>query len=157
MSEPDRTEQVGQPWWFEDFEPGMRFHTPSRTVTEADIGQFAALTWDTNPMHTDRVFASSSRFGGIIGHGLMGVSFAMGLASRLGIFEGSSIALLGIDEWTFTAPLVVGTTIRCEIEILSARRTRSGAGVLDRRFVLRDAEGTVVQSGRIGLMVAARP
>ena len=115
MSEPDRTEQVGQPWWFEDFEAGQCLLTRSRTVTEADIAQFAALTLDTNPMRTDRDFARSSRFGGVIGHGLMGVSFAMGIASGLGIFEGSSIALLGIYEWTFTASLVVGMTVRCDI------------------------------------------
>jgi acyl dehydratase len=149
--------RAGGPWWLEDFAAGQRFTTPSRTLTAADVSAFAALTWDTNPMHTDREHAGRSRFGGLIGHGLMGVSFAMGLVSRLGVFEGSSVALLGIDDWTFSAPLVDQMTVRCELEILSVRRTRSGNGVLDRRLELWSSDGTLVQSGRIGLMVAPRP
>lgn len=147
----------GEPWWLEDFEAGQRFTTQGRTVTTSDIATFAAFTWDTNPVHVDHHFAQGTRFGEVIGHGLMGVSFAMGLVSRLGVFEGSSIALLGIDEWTFHAPLLDGTTVHCELEILSVRVTRAGNGVLDRRLTLLDAEGTVLQSGRIGLMVAPRP
>lgn len=144
-------------YWFEDFAPGQSFVSQGRTLTDADLVFFAGWSWDTNPVHTDADLAQGGRFGAQIGHGLMGMSIAMGLASRLGVFEGCSIALLGVDEWRFRLPLFVGDTVRCRVEILSVRATSSGeAGILDRRFSLLRGED-VVQEGRIGLMVARRP
>ena len=74
-------------------------------------------------MLPDPVFSKTSpsaegRFGSPIAHGLLGMSVAMGLVSRLGLFEGSSIALLGVDDWTFARPIRIGDT---------ARRCKAGA------------------------------
>ncbi|MCD9197905.1 MaoC/PaaZ C-terminal domain-containing protein [Aeromicrobium wangtongii] len=147
-----------RPWWFEDFEVGQRFITQGRTITEADIGSFAAWSWDTNPVHTDAVHAASGRFGVPIAHGILGTSVALGLLSRLGIFETCSIALLGVDDWRFVAPIVAGDTVRCELEIIGTRLTSRGdAGILDRSLVLVNQHDRPVQRGRIGLMVATRP
>jgi len=143
--------------FLEDFSAGQTFRTQGRTVTEADVVGFAATTWDTNEVHTDAVTAAEGRFGERIAHGLLGMSFAMGLASRLGIFEGSSVALLGVEEWRFLAPIRFGDTITCEVEIVGVRRTSAGdTGVLDRRFTLSNQAGETVQTGRIPLMVRAR-
>ncbi|WP_456697699.1 MaoC/PaaZ C-terminal domain-containing protein [Aeromicrobium sp. P5_D10] len=145
-------------WWLEDFEVGQRFVSQGRTVTEADIVSFAGWSWDTNPVHTDAVHAATGRFGAPIAHGLLGLSVLMGLVSRIGVFDGCSIALLGIDEWRFLAPVMVGDTVRCEVQIVGVRRTSSGvSGVLDRSLVLLNQRDESVQAGRIGLMVAARP
>ncbi|MGZ8799437.1 MAG: MaoC/PaaZ C-terminal domain-containing protein [Aeromicrobium sp.] len=146
------------PWFFEDFTVGDRFTTQARTITEADVVSFAGWCWDTNPVHTDAVSGAAGRFGSPIAHGLLGMSVAMGLVSRLGLFEGSSIALLGVDDWTFAGPIRVGDTLTCELEITGGHLTSRGdAGVLDRRFSLRNQDGAEVQSGRIDLMVAVRP
>lgn len=150
---------MGSPadWYFEDFEVGQVFRTQGRTITEADIVSFAGWSWDTNPVHTDAEHSASGRFGRPIAHGVLGLSVAMGLASRLGVFERCSIALLGIDGWTFTHPVVVGDTVTCTVRITGARATSNGsAGVLDREFVLTNQDDTVVQQGSIGLMVARR-
>ena len=145
-------------WFFEDFALGQVFHTQGRTITEADTVSFAGWSWDTNPVHTDAVHSSAGRFGEPIAHGLLGLSVALGLVSRLGVFEGCSIALLGIDGWRFTHPIVVGDTVRCALRIAGARATSNGrAGILDRELTLTNQDGTVVQSGSIGLMVARRP
>lgn len=146
------------PLYFEDFHAGQEFTTQGRTLTESDVASFAAWSWDTNPVHTDASFAAGTRFGERIAHGLLGVSVAMGLASRLGVFEGSSIALLGIDDWRFRRPLLVGDTVRCRVVILSTRLTgRGDAGILIRRFELLDQRDEVAQEGNIDLMVALRP
>ena len=84
-------------YFFEDFRTGQVFRSQGRTITEADVVMFAGWSWDTNPVHTDAESAQLGRFGERIAHGFLGLSVAMGLASRLGVFEGSSIALLGID------------------------------------------------------------
>lgn len=145
-------------WYFEDFAAGQVFHSQGRTITEADIVTFAGWSWDTNPVHTDAARSASGRFGEPIAHGVLGLSVAMGLASRLGVFESCSIALLGIDEWRFEHPVLVGDTVRCAIRIIDARATSNGgAGILEREFVLTNQDGTVVQRGNIGLMVARRP
>lgn len=144
--------------YFEDFAAGQEFLSQGRTIVEADVAGFAAWSWDTNPVHTDEAVAAAGRFGGRIAHGLLGVSVAMGLASRLGVFEGSSVALLGIDEWRFERPVRIGDTVHCRVVIESVRPTRDGrSGILERRFGLIDQDGFVCQRGRIALMVSRRP
>jgi acyl dehydratase len=145
-------------WYFEDFKPGQSFLSQGRTVLEADIAGFGAWSWDTNPVHTDAELMASSRFGQRIAHGMLGISIAMGLASRLGVFETCSIALLGIEDWKFRAPVFVGDTVRCRVEILSTRLTSTREfGVLDRRFTLLNQRDEIVQVGRIGLLVSTTP
>jgi acyl dehydratase len=145
-------------WYYEDFRPGQVFLSQARTMTETDVVSFAAWSWDTNPVHTDAEGARHGRFGGRIAHGLLGVSVAMGLASRLGVFEGCSIALLGIDDWRFQRPLVIGDTVRCRVEILDTRLTSTGdAGILRRRFTLLNQREEDVQTGDAPLLVSRRP
>jgi acyl dehydratase len=143
---------------YEDFRPGQEFLSQGRTITEADVVTFAGWSWDTNPVHTDAESARHGRFGGPIAHGLLGLSVAMGLASRLGVFESCSIALLGIEGWRFRRPLVVGDTVRCRVEILGTRLTSTGdAGILRRRFTLLNQRAEGVQDGEIPLLVSLRP
>lgn len=144
--------------FFEDFSVGQTFTSQGRTITETDVVLFAGWSWDTNPPHTDAESMKDSRFGERIAHGMLGLSVAMGLASRLGIFEDSSIALLGVDGWRFHAPIRIGDTVHVTVEITGTRLTSAGdAGILSRRFTLTNQGGAVVQSGDIGLMVATRP
>lgn len=144
--------------YFEDFAVGQVFTSQGRTITETDVVLFAGWSWDTNPPHTDAESVRGSRFGERIAHGLLGVSVAMGLASRIGVFEDSSIALLGIDGWRFEAPIRIGDTVHVSVEITGARLTSSGdSGVLSRRFTLTNQDGVIVQQGEIGLLVATEP
>ena len=144
--------------FFEDFSVGQTFTSQGRTITETDVVLFAGWSWDTNPPHTDAESMRDSRFGERIAHGMLGLSVALGLASRLGIFEDSSIALLGVDGWRFHAPIRIGDTVHVTVEITGTRPTSAGdAGILSRRFTLTNQDGVVVQSGDIGLMVATRP
>jgi len=86
------------------------------------------------------------------------MSVTLGLTSGLGVFEDSSVALLGVDDWRFRAPVLIGDTVHCRIEILAVRRTSKGdTGVLERRFTVLNQRDEVVQEGRMDLMVATRP
>ncbi|MCR1785637.1 MaoC family dehydratase N-terminal domain-containing protein [Nocardioides carbamazepini] len=144
-------------WAFDDFKVGQVFDSQRRTVTEADVMMFASWSWDTNPVHTDAVGQAHARFGGPIAHGLLGMSIAMGLVSRIGVFEGCSVALLGVDEWRFVAPIRSGDTLGASVEILATRKSSSGqTGILQRWFTLVNQHEDVVQQGRIDLMVNAR-
>ena len=145
-------------YYFEDFEVGDTFVTPSRTVGESEISTFAGLSGDFNPIHTDDTFAQASPFGQRIAHGLLGLSVMTGLSIRLGIWEASTIALLGIEEWRFLGPIFAGDTVHAVVEIAGKRATSDGRrGVLDRRYTLVNQRGEAVQQGRLPLLVKCRP
>lgn len=102
--------------YWEEFQIGDLFLSPSRTVTEADIINFAGVSGDYNPLHTDETFARSAIFGERIAHGLLVLSIATGAMSRLGFVEGAVEAFLGLS-WRFTAPVKIGDTIRVEFKV----------------------------------------
>ena len=45
--------------------------TSSRTFTQADFDQFAALSGDDNPIHVDPDYAATTRFGSTVAHGML--------------------------------------------------------------------------------------
>jgi acyl dehydratase len=145
--------------YLEDLEAGQTFVSAARTVTEADVVAFAGLSGDFNPIHTDAEFARNGAYGQRVVYGLLGLSIATGLLDRLGVFSGSAIAMLGIDEWRFTAPVFIGDTVHLELTILAVRRSASkkDRGVVQRRFDLRNQRGELVQTGRIDVLVRCRP
>ncbi len=108
---------------YDEFEVGQRFLTPGRTITEADIVAFAALTGDHNPVHTDETFAAATSFGSRVAHGPMGIGIAFGLAARLDLIDGTVVALLGVT-WDFRAPMRPGETIWARIEVKEKRAVK---------------------------------
>ncbi|MDQ2621859.1 MAG: MaoC family dehydratase N-terminal domain-containing protein [Actinomycetota bacterium] len=93
---------------FDDLEAGEEFVTYGRTITEADLTGFSGLTGDHHPLHTDAEWAGRSRFGGRIAHGMMLLSYSVGLAP---IDPERVVALRGFDRVVFKRPVHVGDTI----------------------------------------------
>lgn len=145
--------------YLEDLEAGQTFESAARTVTEADVVSFAGLSGDFNPIHTDAVFADDSIYGQRVVYGLLGLSIATGLLDRTGVFSGSAIAMLGIQEWVFTAPVFIGDTVhlRLTIEDVSPSASKTDRGVIQRRFELFNERNELVQTGRIDVLVRRRP
>lgn len=140
--------------YYEDLTEGQTFTSPARTVTETDLVSFAMLSGDWNAIHTDEEFARETFYGKRIVHGLFGLSMMTGLLDRTGLFGGSAIAMLGISDWQFKAPIFVDDTLHFEMEIVSKRLTGGGdRGIIDRKFSLINQSGEVVQEGHIGLML----
>ncbi len=109
--------------YFEDFNMGDRFTTPSRTITETDVVNFAGLSGDYNLMHTDDEWAKSRGFEKRIVYGWLTLVIAHGLLFRLGL-PLNSITFLGIDNARFTHWVLPGDTIRCEAEVSNKRLTK---------------------------------
>ena len=146
------------PKFFDDCTVGDVIETPARTITETDVVQFAQLTGDWNPIHTDVEFAKASPYGERLAHGLLGLSVAVGLLDRTGTFSGSAIANLGVDEWRFKGPIRIGDTIRCVVTVTDVRPASDGTrGIVGRRFELRNQRDEVVQEGRSAIMLRRSP
>ncbi|MDW8064508.1 MAG: MaoC/PaaZ C-terminal domain-containing protein [Anaerolineae bacterium] len=142
--------------YFEDLEVGWKVRTPGRTITEADIVAFAGLSGDYTPLHTNAEYARGTMFGERIAHGLLGLSIASGLATRLGFLEETVEAFTGL-EWKFRAPIRIGDTIHAEIEVIQKRSAPDGrAGFVVFQVQVLNQRGEVTQKGQWTLLIRAR-
>ena len=94
---------------------GAEFETRGRTITEGDLTSFSALTGDWHPQHSDAEWAARSRFSGRVAHGMLVLSYAIGLMP----FDPERVvALRGFESATFKRPVAIGDTIRvrCRVE-----------------------------------------
>lgn len=139
--------------FFEDFQVGQSFTTPGRTITETDVVQFAGISGDFNPLHTDSEFAKEGKFGQRIAHGLLGLSVATGLMARLGHLGGAALAFLEV-KWKFSAPVYLGDTIHVDFTIAELRETKNpdrGVVIYDVHIVNQRKE--MVQVGSMAIMI----
>ncbi|MCS6834984.1 MAG: MaoC/PaaZ C-terminal domain-containing protein [Anaerolineae bacterium] len=144
-------------YYYEDFEVGARLVTRGRTITESDLVQFAALTGDYNPMHTDEQYAQKSFMGRRVAHGLLTLSYAVGQAYQLGILERTVLAFREL-EMKFSLPVAIGDTIRAELTVLEKQDARRlGGGTVKLEMRVTNQDGKAVQKGVLTLLVAARP
>lgn len=144
--------------FYEEFEVGEAIETRGMTVTEAHVVAFAGLSGDFNPIHTDETAAAATPFGTRIAHGQLGMILAAGLVNQTGIHTGTTIALLGYREWTFSKPIFFGDTIRVRVTIENKRETKKpDRGILMRRIEILNQRDEVVQHGYADLMVKRKP
>ena len=143
--------------YFEDIEVGREVTSPGRTVTEADIVNFAGLSGDFNIIHTDAEFAKRTPFGQRIAHGMLGLSIATGLAARNpGASQHMLVAFLGMT-WDFRHPVFIGDTIRVVQTISSKRATKKpGLGIVVHDAKVINQAGDICQEGQWTTMYMMR-
>jgi acyl dehydratase len=119
-----------EPGVFADTEEGDTAVTQGRTITEADVTNFAGVSGDFNHLHTDEERMSESMFGERIAHGMLVVSAATGLLwqDRTPEARDAVVAFYGIDDLRFRQPTHIGDTIRVETEVLETRAKEEGMG-----------------------------
>ena len=90
-----------------------------RTITEADLVSFSSLTGDWHPQHADAEWAGAGRFGERVAHGMLVLSYAVGLMS----FDPERVvALRGLDSVTFKRPVRIGDTICVRSRVEDVKR-----------------------------------
>jgi acyl dehydratase len=144
--------------FFEELNVGDEFISPGRTITEADVVNFAGVSGDFNQIHTDREFCHGTPFGQPLAHGLLVMSIATGLMNRTGVFDGTAIAMLGIDGWRFLKPVLFGDTVHVRMTIVEKRATSHvERGVVRRKLEVINQRGDIVQEGFIAVMCRCKP
>jgi acyl dehydratase len=144
--------------YFEEFGAGEMIVTEARTVTEQDILTFADLTGDNNRIHTDAEFSKAGPFGRQVAHGLLGLSFMMGLAWRTGFLDGTVLAFREINEWKFIKPVFIGDVIHAELNVLEAKALpRIGGGSVLLQAELKNQAGEVYMRGKLNILVVSKP
>lgn len=93
---------------FDQLKVGDRFETSFRTIGESDLAAFSDLTGDHHPLHTDPEWAANSPFGDRIAHGMLLLSYSVGLAP---IDPDRVVALRGFDRVVFKRPVRIGDSI----------------------------------------------
>ena len=130
--------------FLEDFDVGMTFETPRRTVTEADVVAFAGVSGDFNPLHTDEEFAKSGPFGRRIGHGVLTLAVLTGLWDRLGFLTGSVEAFYGIDKLRFTRPVFFGDSLRATVRVVDKKERETNGMIVFSNEVVNQRGETVL-------------
>ncbi len=142
--------------YLEEFQIGVQVVTQSRTITEADIVNFAGVSGDFNTIHTDAEYAKSTPFGERIAHGLLGLSIASGLGMQMGFLDGTVIAFTGL-EWKFKAPIKIGDTIHMVGTVKQTKAMKALGGgfvVLETRVLNQRNE--IVQQGEWTLLIKSK-
>ena len=143
--------------YFEEFEIGQVVVSAGRTITEADIVNFAGLSGDYNQIHTDEAYASQSLFGKRVAHGLLGLAVASGLTAQLGFIEGTVIAFRSLT-WKFSQPIFIGDTIHVRATVAKLKKMRRlGGGAVSLDVNLVNQKDEVVQRGEWVVLLANRP
>lgn len=98
---------------FEDLVVGQTARL-GKTITEADILLFAAVSLDTNPVHMDAEAAKESVFKERVAHGMLSAGLISAvLGTRL---PGAGTLYLG-QTLTFRRPVKIGDTVVAEVEV----------------------------------------
>lgn len=145
------------PLYFEDLRIGQQFESVGRTVTNHEVMTFAGLSGDFNQLHTNDEFAKGTPYGERIAHGTLVLAMSIGLTQRLGLFDGTTKGLLGLD-WKFKGPVLLNDTIRVRMTVASLRRASKGdSGVVERRYEVLNQRDEVVQEGILTALMRLRP
>ncbi len=141
---------------YEDLEFDLVWESPARTITESDIVTFAGFSGDFNAIHTDREYAKTTAYRRPIAHGFGIFSIASGLSTHSP--ANRIVALLGVRDWKFVAPVFAGDTIHvvCRVIEKSLKGVGKRGEILWHQQIINQ-DGKVVQEGHMSTLVECRP
>lgn len=142
--------------YFEEFEIGQKLITSARTITEADIVNFAGVTGDFNQIHIDAVYAAQDTFGQRIAHGLLIQSIAIGLVVQTGVIEGTTLAFRELTA-KMSLPVFIGETIHVVGEVVDTKAFRRlGGGNVSIKYSVINSDGKTVQRGEWIMLIKSK-
>jgi oxepin-CoA hydrolase/3-oxo-5,6-dehydrosuberyl-CoA semialdehyde dehydrogenase len=144
---------------FEDITIGQTLTTHKRSITEADIVNFANVSWDHFYAHTDDTSFERTFFERRVAHGYFIMSAAAGLFVDPG--KGPVLANYGLEELRFVKPVYVGATIQVQLTAKEkidqeAKGDDAPRGVVKWQVEVFDEEKETVALGTILTLVAKK-
>ena len=142
---------------FEELTIGDTLHTHKRTVTEADIVNFANVSWDHFYAHTDHTSLEGTLFDKPVAHGYFILSAAAGLF--VDAKKGPVLLNYGLEDCRFMKPVYAGSTIQvqltCKEKIPQEKREPQdiAKGIVKWLVEVRDETGEHVAIATILTMV----
>ncbi|MBI3455512.1 MAG: MaoC family dehydratase N-terminal domain-containing protein [Candidatus Rokubacteria bacterium] len=137
--------------YFEDIEVGELAKTPGRTVTEADVVRFAAISGDHEALDQVRGEPGFPR----AVPDILIIALTSGLGFRVPVPQPQVLAFMVLD-WRFLVPVRVGDTVHCRLQVTAKRGMKEGGVLVEKREIVNQ-RGEVVQDGEYKLLVARRP
>jgi oxepin-CoA hydrolase/3-oxo-5,6-dehydrosuberyl-CoA semialdehyde dehydrogenase len=126
--------------YWDELEIGESWHTHRRTVTEADVTNFAGISGDFFYAHTDEIAARDSIFGRRVAHGYFVLSAAAGLF--VDPAPGPVLANYGLEGLRFVKPVFVGDTIQARLTCKQKTAKEDREGQVPQGVVAWDVEVT---------------
>ncbi|MCO8120486.1 acyl dehydratase [Stieleria sp. TO1_6] len=120
-------------------------------ISSDDVQDFAKLTGDHTPLHGQG--ETDSPFGGPIAHGLLGLSVLAGLGTKHP--RASTLALVGIENWQFVAPVYFGDSVKARNEIVEIEQHGRRAVKVRWLRQLLNSSGQIVQQGHFVTLVGS--
>lgn len=139
---------------FDGLETGARFRSRGRTITEADLVSFATLTGDFHPIHTDAEWAAASEFNGRIAHGMLLLSYCVGLVP---LDPEQVLALRGFERVAFKRPVRIGDTIHVEGELESKKELDEATGLVVFSWKILNQRSEVVTLAKVRVVWRRSP
>jgi len=123
--------------------------THMKTVTETDIGMFAGVSGDFNPVHMCEQYAKKTIFGGRIAHGIIPVGLISAAMTKL-----PGLVILLSESNKFLAPVKIGDSITATSEVIKAKKDK---GIITLKTTCINQEGEAVVEGEWVLRLAEKP
>jgi len=140
--------------YFEDFEAGEEYVSLSRTVTEADVYNFAGFTHDWSPVHTSIEACKKGLFGERIAHGAITITLAEGLLNRLCLWDDTFMGVVD-RSWDFKKPVRFGDTLSVKLKIIGKQESDQypACGIIDREITAVNQRNEVVTEGKGKILI----
>jgi len=134
---------------FDRLSVGQRFRSGERTVGEAEVIGFCALTGDWHPQHCDPRWAGASPFGERIAHGMLVLSFAVGLVP---LDPERVLALRRVSDVVFKRPVRLGEAIYVAGELSALRSIDERSGLVDFSWAVRNQDDALVARANVQVL-----
>jgi len=142
--------------YFEDYTIDEVRTSRGRTITEADIVNFAGLSGDFVELHMNEEYARRGPFGRRIAHGALIFSISTGLMVQMTTNQEAIVAFRGVDQLRFVAPVFIGDTIHVTKKTVD-KQTRDGVrGLVTFETTVLNQDGKPVLTYFDRLMIKCR-
>jgi acyl dehydratase len=142
--------------YFEDYTLGEIRTSRGRTVTEADIVNFAGLSGDFVELHMSEEYARRGPYGRRIAHGALIFSISTGLMTQMMPHHDAIVAFRGLDQLRFLAPVFIGDTIHVTKKTIDKQSKDGVRGLVFFETTVLNQEGKAVLAYIDRLMVRCR-